>query len=95
MTAQFDVNTIASWAAVAAAAVGAARFGRKASRWFERTDERLDALEKEQTATKEQVKKIDAQLRPNGGGSHHDVLRREIREAVEEAAGTKRRRSWW
>lgn len=81
MTGQLDINTLASWATVAVAAVGAAGFGRKASRWFEHVDERLEHLEERQAGTEERLMKIDAQLRPNGGKSHHDVIRREIREA--------------
>lgn len=82
MTAQLDINTLASWSAVLAGLVGMARFGRKASSWFERTDKRLLELEKRQATTEERVVGIDKQLRPNGGSSHHDVLRREIREVA-------------
>lgn len=54
----------------------------------------LAEIKDEQCHAQERLDSIDAQLRPNGGGSHHDVIRREIREAVEEAAdgGRKRRR---
>lgn len=95
MTAQLDINTLASWATVLVAAVGVSKFGRRASRWFERTNERLEQLEKQQAATEKEVKQINAQLRPNGGNSHHDVMRREIQEAAAKAAKRERRRSWW
>ena len=52
----------------------------------------LAEIKEEQTHAQERLDSIDAQLRPNGGGSHHDVLRREIREAVEEAAENSGRR---
>lgn len=108
MTYEPDINTIASWATVAVAIATGSRFLRKGSRWFEKTDERLETLEEGQASTvadlaeikgeqghaQERLDAIDAQLRPNGGGSHHDVIRREIRQAVEEAAENNGRRRW-
>lgn len=49
-------------------------------------------LEDGQAAVEGRLNRVEAQLRPNGGSSHHDVLRREIREALEEASDGGRRR---
>lgn len=54
----------------------------------------LTEIKSEHASTKDRLDSIDAQLRPNGGGSHHDVIRREIREAIEEAAESNGRRHW-
>lgn len=51
-------------------------------------------IREDQAETKARITAVDAQLRPNGGGSHHDVIRREIREAVREAAEDSGRRRW-
>lgn len=106
MTQQLDINTLASWATVVVAAAAGVGFIRKGQKWFDKTDERLEGLESGQTKLNEgqakledgqtavegRLNRVEAQLRPNGGNSHHDVLRREIREALEEAAENNGRR---
>lgn len=95
-TSQLDLNTAASLVAVVSFVGGAWRVTHKLARWKESTDEHL----KEQD---QRLGNIEAELKPNHGSSHHDVIVREIRTAVSEIEHERelreieqaRRRPWW
>lgn len=106
MTGQLDINSLASWSTVLVAVAAAFGLHRKASKWLDSVDERFKAkdvelddvwkaMNKDQAEVRTRLDSIDAQLRPNGGGSHHDVLLREVREAVREASDDGRGRRHW
>lgn len=94
MTGQIDLNTVASFAAVAGAVGGAWTVTHKLARWKETTDDHLKRQDEHMQAQDGRLDKIEAELRPNHGSSHHDVLVNEIRQAVEDVART-RRHGWF
>jgi hypothetical protein len=89
LTGHFDVNTMASWAAVLAAVFAAFRWHAKASRWLLSVDERFKDQQQRNEDVDKRLSGIEKDLKPNGGGSHHDIVIQEIRkigEALAEAA---------
>ena len=102
-TSQLDINTAASLVAVVSFVGGGWRISHAVARWKDSTDAHLKAQDEQMKAQGERLDKIEKELKPNGGGSHHDVIVREIRSAVSEMEHDRelrdlerrRRRPWW
>lgn len=95
MSTSVNVSTLNAWIPLVTAAVGGLAVVRKFGRWFDSVDDRFkDAAERED-ARDERLTAIEAELKPDHGKSHHDVIIKEVRKAVREIVddnGSHRRR---
>lgn len=95
MSASINVSTLNAWLPLVSAAVGGLAVIRKFGRWFDSVDDRFADAEKREQGRDERLATIEAELKPDHGKSHHDVIIKEVRRAVKdivEDQGSHRRR---
>lgn len=96
MTGQLDINSLSAWATIVVTVATAGGVVLRLARWRDSIDLKMQEQHEDFKEFKHDVATelaaLRAELKPNGGGSHHDRVLTEIRELRDEVAPRRRRK---